>query len=429
VVQFIGAGRTPDGAKAAGPFLVVGKHFKCNGVIRPQGSGKQTDMTGCGTLIKQTIIAVLIGSAVGWSGGFAVKAVPARAFDVTITVAPGSEILEVSTGPVDASSGIAANLAGLPGDPSAVLPSDLSASPGASGDPVPGGVNGLGPPSVVELEPSNQFDSNIQAPAAPSSNPGGSPLPADVPITLANTPELGPKAGATGSAQGSTGEGTVVSDAGNTPGSGQVEAGNTPGTTPAGDSKPGETGAAGGSAPPPNSVPTAKPVAVPAPIPLATSTPTPAPATSDDGDASGGKEVIDEFGPTSTLHRSHVGATPAAIDYGDVFLGESIPKELTVVFTGATTAVKASYRIVLSGGNLLFCPGLSPSDPCLTIEKVAPIEGDTTACARLKKDADTSDTWTVTLVIPDDAAKIDYTTEIMVDADDATDDPCPPTDD
>ncbi|MCI0826037.1 MAG: hypothetical protein J4N90_14915, partial [Chloroflexi bacterium] len=56
-------------------------------------------MTGYGTLIKQTVIAISIGLVVGWSGGFAVKAVPVHAFDVTITVAEGVEVLEVATAP------------------------------------------------------------------------------------------------------------------------------------------------------------------------------------------------------------------------------------------------------------------------------------------------------------------------------------------
>ena len=52
-------------------------------------------MTGRGVLIKQTLIAIIVGSVIGWSGGFAVKTVPVNAFSVNITIADGAEILEV----------------------------------------------------------------------------------------------------------------------------------------------------------------------------------------------------------------------------------------------------------------------------------------------------------------------------------------------
>ena len=122
---------------------------------------------------------------------------------------------------------------------------------------------------------------------------------------------------------------------------------------------------------------------------------------------------------TGVITRAEV-SVRVAIDFGAVLPGDTVSKEFTVSLTQAVidgngTAV-ASYKIGVTGGNLALCPS---TDPCLSFTNSD--QGDTVACATMRESTDESDTWTVTLAIPDDAPQIDYSTNITVDA---ADDPC-----
>ena len=80
-----------------------------------------------------------------------------------------------------------------------------------------------------------------------------------------------------------------------------------------------------------------------------------------------------------------------AIDFGAVFLGEAVPEEFAVSLTQAAidqdgTAV-ASYKIGVTGGNLLLCPA---TVPCLGFTNNEG-EGDTTACGTMAEGTDESD--------------------------------------
>lgn len=331
-------------------------------------------MAGYRTLIKQTVMAIIIGSLLGWSGGFAVKVVPVHAFDVSITIAEGAEIIEVATAP-DGYTLVTASVLIAPEEPTEWTTPDgdvtVELEAGTVEDYVELRYETLFEAQIPDLLPGFVATDTLFDLSLVSLDPESGETPVllkAITITITLTQDV--------IAQAQENEWLLVilhyHDGVWTP--------------------------------------------------LATS------VDFENGKAQAQVDSLSIFALAyqADTHRSHV-TVPSTLAFGDVFPGEMVPKQLTVALsdTGSSGAPAASYKIsVDASGDLALCTVLPPpSDACLEISKDAgDVDAflDTTACAKLTKGTDNSDSWIVTLHLPDDVSTpINYTTTIIrVDADD-----------